>query len=414
MTMGVPTSDVDLLAPASLIDPHAAYRNLRDLGEVVWLPHHRAWFIGHYNAVHEAFRDQRLSSDRLSPMEARLSNDNRATLASTIDLLRGWMVFHDPPDHTRLREPLRRAFTPGRLAALRPHVVSIVDELLDDLAAAESPDLIADFAFPLPAIVIAELLGVPPQDRDDFKHWSDQLAALVFGSSDRGSKAATAAAGSERFSRYFADLIDRYRRSPEDNLVSALIEVTEDDPDGAGLSPAELVGACTLLLFGGHETTTNLIANSMRTLMTHPDAMAAVASDAGAHPLVFEELHRFDGSTKLMVRVVAEDHERGGCMLRAGETVLLGVMSANRDPGVFTDPDVVDIDRPNARSHVGYGYGIHFCLGAALARMEAEIAIEALARRFPAMRHDPQAVRYADALIGRGVAALPISLTDQC
>jgi len=115
----------------------------------------------------------------------------------------------------------------------------------------------------------------------------------------------------------------------------------------------------------------------------------------------------------LMVRVVAEDHERGGCMLRAGETVLLGVMSANRDPEVFADPDVVDIDRPNARSHVGYGYGIHFCLGAALARMEAEIAIEALARRFPAMRHDPQAVRYADALIGRGVATLPIIVTNQ-
>ena len=405
-----PTSDIDLLSPAAIEDPHHAYRELRAVGEVVWLPHHRAWFIGHYDAVHDAFRDTRLSSDRLSPMESRLSDDNRATLSATIELLRGWMVFHDPPDHTRLREPLRRAFTPGRLADLRPRIVAIVDELLDELAASAAPDLIADFAFPLPAIVIAELLGVPPEDREDFKHWSDQLAALVFGSSDRGSKAATAAAGSERFAGYFATLIERYRREPADNLVSALIAVTEDDPDGAGLSPSELVGACTLLLFGGHETTTNLIANSMRTLMAHPSAMTALATESSAHPLAFEELHRFDGSTKLMVRVVSEDHERGGCTLRTGDTVLLGVMSANRDPAVFANPDVVDIDRVNARSHVGFGYGIHFCLGAALARLEAEIALEALVRRFPQMSHDPAAVRYSDALIGRGIAALPVTL----
>ena len=305
---------------------------------------------------------------------------------------------------------MRRAFTPGRLADLRPRIVAIVDELLDELAASPAPDLIADFAFPLPAIVIAELLGVPPEDREDFKHWSDQLAALVFGSSDRGSKAATAAAGSERFAGYFATLIDRYRHEPADNLVSALIAVTEDDPDGAGLSPSELVGACTLLLFGGHETTTNLIANSMRTLMAHPSAMAALATESAAHPLAFEELHRFDGSTKLMVRVVSEDHERGGCTLRTGDTVLLGVMSANRDPAVFPHPDVVDIDRANARSHVGFGYGIHFCLGAALARLEAEIALEALVRRFPQMSHNPATVRYSDALIGRGIAALPVTL----
>ncbi|MEY2975681.1 MAG: hypothetical protein RIR49_2101 [Actinomycetota bacterium] len=404
------TSAIDLLAPDVVADPHPAFHELRAAGGPVWLERHRAWFLADHSAVHDGFRDTRLSSDRLTPLEARLTPDRRRTLERTIELLRGWMVFHDPPDHGRLREPLRRAFTPARVAALRPRIVEIVGELLDEFADRPAPDLVSDVAFPLPAIVIAELLGVPASDREDFKHWSDQLSALVFGTADRSGKADTAAAGSERFSAYFADLIEHYRQHPADNLVSALIDVTRDDPESAGLSPSELVGACTLLLFGGHETTTTLITNSMRSLMAHPDLLERLHRNPDEVPVAMEELHRYDGSTKLMVRVVGESHVAAGEDLERGQTVFLGVMAANRDPAVFDEPDRLDLDRTNARSHIGFGYGIHFCLGAALARLEVEIALDALVRRFPTIHCDPARVVFPSTLLSRSVTSVPVSL----
>lgn len=404
------TSDVDLLDPHVVRDPHPTFAALRSHGRPVWLERHRAWMIPDHAGVNEGFRDLRLSSDRLTPMERRLSDANRETLGATIELLRGWMVFHDPPDHTRLREPLRRAFTPARLAGLRPRVETIVEELLDEMSVIDEVDLVRDFSFPLPAIVIAELLGVPAQDREDFKHWSDQLSAIVFGSPDRAGRAAVAAAGSERFAGYFGELIDRYRAHPEDNLVSALIEVTDDDPEGAGLASDELIGACTMLLFGGHETTTTLVTNAMRSLMSHPDERRRLVEDPSLIGQAIEELHRFDGSTKVMVRVVGEAHERSGERFDTGQTVFLGVMAANRDPSMFAEPDRLDITRSNARSHLGFGYGIHFCLGAALARLEAEVAISALVRRFPDMAHDPAQAVFPETLLSRSVTSLPVAL----
>ena len=404
------TSTVDLLDPSVVRDPHDVFAELRSHGRPVWLERHRAWIVAEHASVNEGFRDLRLSSDRLTPMERRLSDANRETLGATIELLRGWMVFHDPPDHTRLREPLRRAFTPARLAGLRPRIEAIVDELLDGIEDRDDVDLVRDVTFPLPAIVIAELLGVPAEDREDFKHWSDQLSAIVFGSPDRAGRAAVAAAGSERFSNYFAALIDRYRHHREDNLVSALIAVTEDDPDGAGLASDELVGACTMLLFGGHETTTTLVTNSMRSLMSHPDERRRLVDDPTLITQALEELHRFDGSTKVMVRVVGEGHERGGESFEPGQTVFLGVMGANRDPAVFDEPNRLDLARGNARHHLGFGYGIHFCLGAALARLEAEVAIGAIVRRFPNMAHDPESVVFPETLLSRSVTSLPVTL----
>ena len=408
--MNAPTSDVDLLASDAIADPHAIFAALREMGPIVWLTRHRAWMFTTHEAVRLGFHDQRLSSDRLTPLEARLDDASRAAMGQTFDLLRGWMVFHDEPEHARLREPLRRTFTPSRVTDLRPRVEEIVDELLDDLANIDEPDLVRDFAFPLPAIVIAELLGVPAEDRDDFKHWSDQLAAIVFGSANRTAGIERAAAGSAKFVDYFTDLVDRYTREPTDNLISALIEVTNDDPD-AGLAPTELVGALTLLLFGGHETTTNLISNSMHSLLQHPAQQRMLGSQPEQLGGALEELHRFDGSTKLMVRVVGENHERDGIAMEAGQTVFLGVLGANRDPVVFSDPGDLRLDRANARSHLGYGYGGHFCLGAALARLETEVAIGRLIKRFPELTlRDDAAVTWAEVLLGRGPTALPISI----
>ena len=405
------TATVDLLSEDALVDPYPVFAALRAEGPVVWLPKHRAWFLSTYDEVSTGFRDLRLSSDRLTPLEARLDDHRRELLADTFELLRGWMVFHDPPDHERLRKPLSRTFTPKRIEGLRPWVNEVVAGLVADLAAkGDEADLIRDLAFPLPAIVIAELLGVPPEDRERFKTWSELLAAIVFGASNRDDQAEQAAAGSAQFIEYFTWLIEKYRADPEDNLVSALIAVTRDDPEEAGLSPSELVGACTLLLFGGHETTTNLIGNTTRSLLHHPDQLAWLRANPESLAPALEELHRFDGSTKVMVRIVGETHERSGVQLEEGQTVLLGVASANRDPAMFDDPDRLWLERPDAQRHLGFGYGIHHCLGAFLARLEAQEALAALLSAFPRLAPGAADGEWNDTLLGRGLRSLPITL----
>jgi cytochrome P450 len=404
----------DLLSVDAVDDPHRVYRELREHAPISWLPEHRAWFIATHHGVHEAFRDLRLSSDRLTPLEARLDPSVLAVLGPTFELLRGWMVFHDPPHHERLRAPVRRAFTPRAVDALRPHIASVVDTCLDVMAErlhdGEPVDLVHELAFPLPAIVIAELLGVPPSDRDDFKTWSTQLAAIVFGTANRAEQAATAAEGTARFVEYFTALIDEYERSPADNLISALIEAR--DLAEPPLSASELVGACTLLLFGGHETTTNLIGNAARSLLDHPDQLAWLHDRPDAIVNAVEELHRFDGSSKVMVRIVAEPHARQGREFEPGQTVFLGISAANRDPAVFDAPDRLRLDRPEAPRHLGFGYGLHFCLGAPLARLETQIAIGGLVRRFPHLRMAvaPDDLRYGATILGRGLTRLPVTV----
>jgi cytochrome P450 len=403
----------DLLSPAAVADPHTVHGALREHAPVTWLPEHHAWFIGRHHDVHAAFRDLRLSSDRLTPLEARLDPAARAVLGETFELLRGWMVFHDPPHHERLRDPVRRAFTPRTVDALRPHVEQVVDACLDqmehDLDASGRTDVVDRLAFPIPAIVIAELLGVPPADRDEFKTWSTQLAAVVFGTSDRSSQASRAAAGTAKFVEYFTELIAHYERNPADNLITALIEARETaDPP---LAATELVGACTLLLFGGHETTTNFIGNATRSLIDHPDQLRWLTEHPEAVPGAVEELHRYDGSSKIMVRIVGEAHERSGVEMQAGQTVFLGLSAAGRDPRVFVDPDRLRLERPDAHRHLGFGHGLHFCLGAPLARLETQIAVGRMVARFGVLELalSPDELQYGATILGHGLSALPVT-----
>jgi cytochrome P450 len=404
----------DLLSADAVDDPHRVYRQLREVGPISWLPEHRAWFIATHHGVHSAFRDLRLSSDRLTPLQSRLDPSTRTLLGPTFELLEGWMVFHDPPHHERMRAPVRRAFTPRAVEQLRPHIAAVVDDCLDAMAErlrnGDPVDLIHELAFPLPAIVIAEMLGVPPSDRNEFRTWSTQLAAIVFGTANRAEQAATAAQGTARFVEYFTALIAEYERSPSDNLISSLIEARRlAEPP---LSACELVGACTLLLFGGHETTTNLIGNAVRALLDHPDQAQWLRDHPDAIANSVEELHRFDGSSKVMVRIVAEAHERQGRSFEPGQTVFLGISAANRDPAVFDDPDRLRLDRVDAFRHLGFGYGLHFCLGAPLARLETQIAVGELVRRFPDLQLAvaPDELRYGATILGRGLTQLPVTV----
>jgi len=406
------TLPTNLLSPDALNDCHTTFARLRAAGPVVWLPEHRAWLLTTYDAVVDGFRDERLSSDRLTPMIERRSPETVEVLQGTFDLLKGWMVFHDPPQHQRLREPLRRTFTPRRMAQLGDRITEIVIELLDGIDASrngEPTDLVADFAFPLPAIVIAELLGVPADDREVFKTWSDQLAAIVFGATQNPEQARDAAAGSARFAEYFTGLIDHYRRSPGDNLVTDLVAVADDESSDGALTAVELLGALTLLLFAGHETTTTLLSNSLRSLIANPSEQAWLVDHPEAIDIAVEELHRFDGSTKLMVRVVAEDHRRHGMNLKTGDTVFLGTASANRDAAAFDRPDDLDLRRAEASRHLGFGHGSHFCLGASLARIETQLALTGFLQRFPAVTSAGSPEPTAS-LLGMGLKRLPVDL----
>lgn len=396
----------DLRAPAALADPHAFFHRLRAHDPVHWSEASHGWIVSSHAEVNAALRDDaRLSSDRLSPLEDRMGEDERRAMAATFTLLRGWMVFRDPPDHERLRDPVRRVFTPREVEAMAKRIRRIVDELLDEMEPRGACDLVEAFAFPLPALVIAELLGVPPGDRKEFKGWAQQLGALVFGALEPAERHAQARAGAAEFGGYFERLIRHYEAHPADNLISRLIAAR--DAEG-GLATHELAGACTLLLFGGHETTTALIANGVAALCEHPAELARLCAAPRLVPTAVEELLRFEGPVKVLVRQVARRHERGGHALEPGQRVYLALAAADRDPAAFLDPDRLDVGRePNP--HLAFGLGRHFCLGANLARCEARIAFAALLARFPGL-HLAEPVRWGGSIINRDVGSVRVAL----
>lgn len=397
----------DLNSPEARDDPHGFFHRLRAHDPIHWSETSRGWILSSHAEVSSAFRDPRLSADRISGFWDKMAPDRRAVMAPTLKLLRAWMAFRDPPEHTSLRDPVRRAFTPRAIERLEPKVHAITAELLDDVAAQGRCDLVQALTFPLPAIVIAELLGVPPTDREAFKTWSSKLNGLIFGTLDRPDRDREASEAAVEYSRYFDDLIRHHEREPGDNLITTLLRARDD---GDSLSGDQLVGACTLLLFAGHETTTMFLASAVQALFDHPTQLTRLRQDPAIIDTAVEELMRFAGPTTAMVRVVAEPHERDGHQFQPGQRVYLGIAGANRDPSVFDAPDDLDLSRqPN--QHLGFGLGLHVCLGASLARLEGRIALNALLARFPDLRPDPdRAPRRLSTRIGHGITSLPVYL----
>lgn len=396
------TGPVDLTDPRHDHDPFPLFDRLRDAGPVVWSDRHRAWLAVSHEAVLDGLRSPWLSSDRIDTFE-RLAASRPAAFRIVVDLLRGWMVFRDPPAHTRLRDPVRRAFTPRRIDGLRDEVEQIAEALLDDLPA--RVDLRAAYARPLPALVIARLLDIPDADQDEFRRWSDQLADVVFSAESRSSSSLDRPIeAAERFHQYFGELAEHRRRHPGDDLVSALVQAS-----GAGApEPGELVGACTLLLFAGHETTAGLIANGASLLLDDADQLDRLREDAELWPLAVDELMRRAGPAKTMVRKATESRSWFGADVSAGDTVFLVLLAASHDPAVFPEPQRLDVGRhPNP--HAGFGWGIHHCLGASLARLEGEVALRRLFERHPSMERTA-AVRWGGGVLGRAVAAVPVAV----
>jgi cytochrome P450 len=395
----------NLLSPEALADPYGFLAGLRaEHGPVVWSGRHKAWLLLDFDQVAGGYRDPRLSSDRVSTIERRLSPEDLAVMAPTLELLKGWMVFRDDPDHTRMRDPVRWAFTPKAMDGLRDHIAALVDQLVDDVVDAGTCDLVKTFAFPLPAMVIAHLLGVPAADRDRFGTWSHKLGALVFGAGDDPDRRTQAVEGGSEFIEYFGWLVAERERNPGDDLVSALVAARQRD----GLSAAEVAGACTLLLFAGHETTADLLANGTLALSRHPGQADRLRREPELWPSAVEELLRYDGPTKVQTRVVTETHTRGDHELGQGDVAFMCLNAANRDPGAFPEPDRLDITR-DTRHHIAFGLGGHHCLGAPLARLEGHLGLRALFERCPKLEVSGE-LTYEPRIASRSLTSLSVSV----
>ncbi|MET0191364.1 MAG: cytochrome P450 [Pseudonocardia sediminis] len=407
----------DLLTAQASADPYAVFDALRRDDPVHWSETHRAWLITRYADVSAAFANKAFSNDRVRPVlakqQARRAEsgedaDRPATASERVlALMSGWMVVSDPPVHTRLRKLAAGAFKGQRIAVMDAQITALVDELLDGfLAGTGEQDLISEVAYPLPATVIATMLGAPPSDRDLFREWSDELALVAFGTGGaaRAERHERALRGLNEMDAYFRGLVEQRRAEPGDDMLSAMMSTDESDDK---LSDDELVAMCALLLFAGHETTTNSIANATLALLRNPDALAALRADPSLLNPAVEELLRYDGPIKVINRWVVAETELAGRTISPGERVHLVLASANRDPEKFTDPDTLDLTRsPNP--HVAFGKGIHACIGAQLARMETRIAVGRIVERLPGLALAQEPV-WKDALASRSMETLVVT-----
>ncbi len=389
-----------------IADPYSVFRQLREEDPVHRSPVLGGVVLTRFDDVKACLNDRRLSSDRITPfVRHRGDREHAAEIQQLGRMLGLWAVFTDPPKHTRLRGLMNTAFTTRAVERLRSRIEALVAELVDQVRDRGEVDLIRDFAWPLPITVIAEMLGVPREDRPALKAWSDELASFVGSALATPDKYERAARSSGRMSDYFRDLVAKRRARPQDDLLSALVAA------GEGHEPAsedELVATAILLLFAGHETTTNLIGNGILSLLRQPEALHALCADPASIATAVEELLRYEGPSGAMTRIALEDVALPGGTIGRGDRVFLMINAANRDPRQFDEPDRVDIRRDPNR-HIAFGYGLHFCVGAPLARLEAQIAIPALLRGLPELTLTTESLPWLDSLVFRGVRSLPLA-----
>ncbi|MGH3674971.1 MAG: cytochrome P450 [Mycobacterium sp.] len=396
---------VQLLNPANRANPYPAYEQIRERGPLQ-LPEFNLTVFSSYQDCDDVLRHPSSASDRL---KSTIAQREIAAGHQARPLGPPGFLFLDPPDHTRLRKLVSKAFVPRVVKALEPDITTLVDSLLDKVAAAGHFEVIADLAYPLPVAVICRLLGVPLEDEPKFSRASALLAQALdpfitfTGQAPDGFEDRMQAAVWLR--DYLRDLITQRRSDPGDDLMSALIHVEES---GDQLTAEEIIATCNLLLVAGHETTVNLIANAILAMLRHPGQWAALGADASRVSAVVEETLRYDPPVQLMGRIAADDMTIGDTTVVKGDTMMLLLAAAQHDPAAFDRPDEYDPDRESIR-HLGFGKGPHFCLGAPLARVEAAVALTAVTARFPQARmaSEPQ---YKQNLTLRGMSTLPVSV----
>ncbi|MFF4250729.1 cytochrome P450 [Streptomyces sp. NPDC001663] len=376
-------------------DPHPVYAQLRERGPVhrVRLPgvdaHHETWLVVGYEEARAALADPRLAKD----------GSKIGMLFLDEELIGKYLLGTDPPQHTRLRALVSRAFTMRRVEELRPRIQEITDELLDAMLSRDRADLVDSFAYPLPITVICELLGVPEMDRAEFRNMSTEAVAPTSSESEYDAFA--------RLAEYLTELIEDKRcAGPTGDLLSDLIRTTAEDGDR--LSPGELRGMAFVLLIAGHETTVNLISSTVHSLLTHPDQLAALRADLSLVDGAVEETLRYEGPVEnATFRFAAETLEIAGTKIVRGDAVMIGLTAADRDALRYPAPDRYDIRR-DTRGHLAFGHGIHYCLGAPLARLEARTAIRTLLERAPDLTLDGPPGEWLPGMLMRGVRRLPV------
>jgi|SRR5579859_6611234 len=401
-------SMANLAKPEVRADPYSLYQRLRSEDPVHWDEPMGFWVITRYAELVRGLHEPRFSKAQgMTAALGRYPDDEHALARPIYHFFSKQLLYADPPYHSHLRGLMNKAFTPRVVERMRGGIQRLVDELLDAAPASGSWDVISQFAYPLPARVILNMLGLPPSERERFKEWSDDFGATI-GVVRRTPKAQMEKSGHSLAA--FAAYIDHFQASHcqagHDDLLTALFNAEEQS---SRLSREELVANAMLLLFAGHETTTNLIGNGLLALLRHPHQMQLLRDEPQRLPEAIEEMMRYDSPVQVVWRLATEDIELGGKMIQKGQMVNFMLGAANRDPEQFPEPDRFDITR-NAGKQVDFGLGTHFCLGAPLARLEAPIAFESLLRRLPRMRLGAEVLEYKEQPVFHALKALPVTV----
>jgi cytochrome P450 len=401
-TAGAPLSLYHLLDPEVLADPYPLYEQLRTEDPVHWDPYLHAWVVTRYADVVEVLH--RFSAERTHTPE-KLAVLGMEQLAPIAQVMVRQMLFLDPPQHSRVRGLAAVAFTPRRVERLRRHIEEIADSLLDRVDSRGEMDVMEELANPLPAIVTAEMLGVPTEDHRLLKGWSQDFAEMLGNFQHNPGRAAKVAVSLGEMTAYFQEAVRSQVTHPTEGLVNAL---TVAEVDGDRLTEDEVVANVIVTLVGGQETTTNLIGNGLLALLRHPEQMERLRNDPALVPSAVEELLRYESPSQHTARLARDDVQLGGRSIKRGQAVMAVMGAANRDPERFPDPDRLDLARADNR-HLAFGWAAHFCFGAPLARIEGQIAFSALLRRLPNLRLRPEPVTWRSNLGLRGLTALPVT-----
>src|SRR5436190_7727654 len=391
-----------LLDPKVLANPYPLYRRLREEAPVHWDPYLHTWVVTRYQDVVTVLHH--FSADR-TPTPEQLAAIGMDELRPIAQMMTKQMLFMDAPAHTRLRSLASMAFTPARVEALRNHIREILERLLTPLLERGQMDVINDLAAPLPAIVTAELLGVPTSDSDQLKAWSADFAEVLGNFQHNPDRAARTLKCVAEMAEYFRDALQEQRAHPRDGLINSFITA---EIDGDRLTDEEIIANCIVTMVGGQGTTTNLIGNGVLTLMRNPDQLERLRNDPTLVPSAVEEMLRYESPSQQTARICPADTEMGGKLIRKGQAVIAVMAAGNRDPERFPDPDQFDINRSDNR-HLAFGWASHFCFGAALARIEAQLTFEALVRRTSNLSPLTDAtIVWSENLGLRGMVALPL------
>ena len=394
--------------PAVLANSYPVFARMRDEDPCHWSPRLKSWVLTRYDDIKRVCQSSQMSSDRLRPFFQSMPSEEAKKIGDIIRYLSLWMVFKDAPEHTRLRRLTSRVFHVKSMHGMRPQIEEITQWLLTGLKERSEFDFIADFAGPLPCLVIMAMLGVPRDDLKFLKQVSDDMALFIGSSRTTPEKYDTAETATREMAAYFRRLIEARREEARQDLLSELIAI---DDKGDRLSDDELVATCILLLFAGHETTTNHIANGMHSLMQFPAEMAKLRARPDLASAAIEELLRYEGPSGAQVRIVGETHELQGKTLQAGDRVFMMLNAANRDPRAYEKPDVLDLERDGVM-HLTFGFGQHICLGFPLARLEGQIALPAVLRAFRAIEPVGDSPEWIDSMVFRGMRALPVRVSQ--